>query len=785
MAVRFLQAYAPEGPWVITAIVPDGGKAYTQTFGPTDAERCQQWIESHQGIKNIYFMVNPPTHHLMSKAKKSDVKEMAWLHVDVDPRVGEELEKERVRCRALLENFSIPPTLIIDSGGGFQGFWNLDNPIDINGDEGKCEEYEAYNQQLELLLGGDHCFNLDRIMRLPGTLNIPSEKKRKKGRTIALAEAVVWEPSRVYSLSQFTAAPRVQVGEEGFAGGGARVKISGNLPRIEDLDELPLKDRVKMVIVQGGDPDDPTKWNSRSETLFWVLCEMVRVGLDDDTIASIIMDPDFGVSASVLDKARPEQYAARQIQRAREEAIDPWLRKLNERHAVISDIGGKCRVISEVMEPSLGRPRLSRQTFDDFRNRYLHIRIVVGQNDKGDIIKAAGTWWLSHPNRRQYETVVFAPGRDGRDSYNLWRGFGCEAIPGECPRFMDHMREVICAQNEEHFKYLLGWMAMAVQKPDRPGEVAIVLRGKQGTGKGFFVKTFGSLFGRHFLQVADPKHLVGSFNSHLRDCLVLFGDEAFYAGDKKHEAVLKMLVTEERITFEAKGIDAEMGPNYVHLLLSSNSEWVVPAGAEERRFFALDVADSKIQNQAYFSQIDREMKNGGREALLHFLLTYDLTDFDVRSAPKTAALREQKELSFNAEQAWFHERLSDGVLLTSDDTWEKKVLVDSLYEDYERYCRNLRPQPNKVSRTTLGRFLKKTLGQMWPKKYQEWREIWRIDPRGQQIQVRARPYVYEFPTLVICRAAFDKMYGGPFEWPRVEAPPVFAQEEPPAQYEAF
>jgi H+/Cl- antiporter ClcA len=56
-------------------------------------------------------------------------------------------------------------------------------------------------------------------------------------------------------------------------------------------------------------------------------------------------------------------------------------------------------------------------------------------------------------------------------------------------------------------------MARSVQRPDSPGYSAIVFRGGQGTGKSFVAKTLGSLFGRHFMQVTDPKHLVGSFNA--------------------------------------------------------------------------------------------------------------------------------------------------------------------------------------------------------------------------------------------------------------------------------
>jgi hypothetical protein len=74
-------------------------------------------------------------------------------------------------------------------------------------------------------------------MRLPGTINIPNEKKRKKGRTEALAMVVSEDMTRVYPLSAFTKA-KPKSGAGG-ASATADVTISpGPLPRI-DLDELP------------------------------------------------------------------------------------------------------------------------------------------------------------------------------------------------------------------------------------------------------------------------------------------------------------------------------------------------------------------------------------------------------------------------------------------------------------------------------------------------------------------------------------------------------------------
>lgn len=766
-ALQFLQAWAEKGPWVLTSIIPDGGKTNTQTFTASQLGEMRDWIEERQGKQNVYFTVNPVMRPLQSKAKKTDIRGMVAIHVDVDPRPGEPLESERERALKLLREFKPKPTVIIDSGGGFQGFWVLDQEHRTDGSEERAAELEAYNLQVEVLLQADACHNIDRIMRLPGTVNIPGEKKRKKGRQPALAHVVDVDWSLIYPLRQFTAAPRVQVPD----GSGPTVKLSGNLPRLESLDELPeaVTSRTKQLIVQGDDPDDPTKYPSRSEALFAVLCELVRAGCTDDQIAAVILDPDYGISGHVLDQPRPQQYAARQIQRAREEAIDPNLRQLNEDHAVIEDIGGKCRVISEVMDHALQRTRISRQSFDDFRNRYMHRDVVVGRDKDGkEITMPLGKWWLQNRHRRQYRTIVFAPGREVKDAYNLWKGFACEARPGTCEKFLTHIRDNICSGNPIYSEYMLNWMARCVQRPDTPGEVAVVLRGRMGTGKGVFVKGFGSLWGRHFLQITDSKHLVGSFNAHLRDCVVLFADEAFYAGDKKHEAILKGLVTEETIMIEGKGVDAEASPNFVHLLMASNSDWVVPAGADERRYFVLDVGDTKMQNASYFKAIREEMDRGGREALLHMLMTRDISEFDVRQFPKTEALQEQKLMSMSNEEQWWFEKLMDGRLCRGVESWPVEVLKSDLQADYLYWCEQQKVM-RRANATALGKFLKRVMPPGRPRPFQRWAEVSYQDGYGHQATKRIKAWYYEVPNLAGCRAHWDDRFGGPYPWPPEDA----------------
>ena len=759
-AKAFLKQFKPEGPWVLTAIQVDKKGIETKTFYPGIEDKLDAWLELHNGERNIYFHVNTPIHDLDKKANREDIKSVDWFHVDIDPEAGEDLEKERERCLDLLTDKlpqGVPePTCIILSGGGYQGFWKLKTPLKINGDLGLAEEAKRYNQQLELLFGADNCHNVDRIMRLPGTVNIPDARKRKKGRKRELAKVIEFEPYS-YDIDDFTKAATVQIkGEKGFSGTDTSVNITGNIEKITDLEELNewnVPDRIKVIIAQGRDPDNPKDGdNSRSAWLFDCVCSLVRSEVPDDVIYSILTDPEWTISESVLEyKQNAEKYAIRQIERAKEWTIDPKLMELNKNFAVIGNIGGKCRIIEEIVDPVLNRPRLTKQSFADFHNRFGNQYIIVGEESDGNPkYTAAGQWWTKHPKRRQYNNIVFAPGTDNvGNAYNLWRGFGCESRPGDCSLFLDHVQHNICAGNPELFAYVIGWMARCVQEPASQSEVSIVLRGGRGVGKSFFAKEFGKLFGRHFLQVSNGAHLVGNFNAHLRDVIVLFADEAFYAGDKKHTSVLKTLITEDTIAVEAKGVDVETSPNYVHLIMASNDEHVIPAGSDERRFLVLDVADNNKQDTNYFKNIANQLANGGREAFLHQLLQHDISDYDVRTVPQTEALHNQKIESMPPEEEWIYTLLQNAVLPNQTSKGDHTAFSNGneyslgLYD----HARQSVPKLRNASERVLAAILKKWGCKNWHSGTQ----------RG-----------WAFPPLKEMRTAFVNKYGET-EWAHPEA----------------
>ena len=347
-ALDFLARIYPEGPWVLHSIAFEGGVPDKGVFKPGQEDDLAQWIlqrnQDRDGKRNIYFSVNLPTPEWIEdsgdrKAFKHQIAEVSRLHVDLDPprwvddmSIEKKREchvQERKRLLSLLTD-SLPdcipqPAAIVDSGGGYWGFWTLNQPIRLDGTKEDADNAALYSKRLQELFGkgADSCHNVDRIARLPGTVNWASnDKSTSKGQIDRLATCEQFTDD-VYAIEEFSKAPG-KVHPQPVA-----VYIdSANVERFESVDDISeLQDvsdkrneKCRVCIVQGHDLDDPPK--SRSEPLFFVCCQMIRAGCSDDDIYSVITDLEFKVSDSVYTekngraRRNPERYAIQQIENA-------------------------------------------------------------------------------------------------------------------------------------------------------------------------------------------------------------------------------------------------------------------------------------------------------------------------------------------------------------------------------------------------------------------------------------------------------------------------------------
>lgn len=428
-----------------------------------------------------------------------------------------------------------------------------------------------------------------------------------------------------------------------------------------------------------------------------------------------------------------------------EQAFEPppdWLDVMNERHFVAQE-GTKFLVFED-------KDELSALRVEDFKHRYMNKSVPVGEAKK-----RLGQAWLDHPDRRQYDRVVFDPtGVTKENTYNRWRGLPIEPIQGDWSLPQAHIRDNLCRGNKECYDYLMRWMAFGIQNPAKPTEIAIVLRGEQGTGKGIFARAYGSLFAPYFYHASSPEEVVGRFNGHLAEVLALFLDEAFFAGDRAHTGALKRIITEPTISIERKFRDRVETPNRLKIIVASNENWLIPAGMSERRFFVLDVAPDKMQDKKYFGGIAEQLRSGGREAMMYDLLHMDITAFDHRTCPRTEALADQQAFSLGPVESYWYGLLELGEL---PGTEYRKFIGNKvpakwgvvpkqvLHADFCEQAR-LRGIGHLPDIASFGKRLKKLL----PPGY----------PRSKKLRNGVtRTPVWEFPCLRECIGVWERLFG--------------------------
>jgi hypothetical protein len=327
-STAFLEKLHPGGPWVLTAIVPDGKPTTTTAKSPREA---QTFIFTHNGQRNIYFSVNPTRTPTSEKAAKTDIAAIEYIFADLDPAETESSAEAKKRYRAQLEKFEPRPTFVIDSGNGIQALWRLTVPIilgePVAGDGGKLgyalkdqakiDDAEARNAAVMLQLNAKAgTQNIDRILRLPGTINLPNAKKKREGRVLCPTKLIdfrdVSHPLDAFPLPT-----------DGARQQNAKYRSCSDAdPRLADLDSLPEVDIAALLIskemreaidsdgseIGGGD---------RSRGAARITCELVRANCTDQQIASILWHEP--ISAHFREQANPKRAIQRVISWARAE----------------------------------------------------------------------------------------------------------------------------------------------------------------------------------------------------------------------------------------------------------------------------------------------------------------------------------------------------------------------------------------------------------------------------------------------------------------------------------
>ncbi len=525
-ATGFMEFMFPGGDWTIT-VIREGHGLRTHVFS-RDAQLgsgkhvtdLQSLIDAQHPDENIYYQPNRLTRRLGpgEKAGETDIAFLDHLQVDIDPLAGEDIKKEqdRILARLLQDRPKVVPhpSTIVFSGGGFQAFWKLKEPIKVDGDIGLINDLKRYSMWLADRLDGDSCFNPAHLMRLPFTMNNPTKKKLEKnpGRE-AVASAVVNADGAgiSYDLSDFKQSQTKAHAKLNVE----RLDIGAPVtPKIEDLMMIDGPSDLLPAIVccnngfppgrEDGDPAfDTERWPSRSEQVFYVCCALVRAGVPDETHLGILLNPEWGVSESILEKKhQAHRYAIKQIESAHT-SVQQSDKVKNEANADLSGpLEWKFNADGETRKKCLHNYKVAAQELgiavrkDTFNNCYMisglgmfdgrmtdeamtRVRLLVedsfglsaGKEAMHDALTDFGEDHRFHPVTDYLNSVEW----DGTARLDTW------------------MTRYLGAPQNDYTKAVGSLiMVAAVRRVRRPGckfDEMVILEGPQGSGKSSALRT--------------------------------------------------------------------------------------------------------------------------------------------------------------------------------------------------------------------------------------------------------------------------------------------------------
>lgn len=767
-AQAFLLWLAETGPWDLSALDSqvDGSSDIVarETLYPDNAGKLKRFVEHATARRwNLYYTANQRAPGAKGR-KKTDMALARCLYVDVDVRKDEAFQDGKTRIRRVMEALPVGlprPSALVDTVGGYQAFWKLREPFQQpEGGEWTDSAYERHNRTIEAMLDGDHCHSVDHLFRLPGAINFgkPAKFRRHPDRPIDVVQVCWAERDLLYALTDFPAPAAPKSAPTSGGQSKAKQSIALDVPaEVGMLEELPtlLQDDTRYLIQHGH--DEGMKWGTdRSRYLWRAVNDMVRAGVPDADVMAILLDKRWPISSSIVDRPDARHYAEKQIRDAKAASIHPALGELNARYMAVMNHGGHFRIME--MDPESCLPVRSPLAKRDFTDGLDH-RMVVTDDEGSEA--PMGTWWTRHPLRNTVKELVFKPGQPPQvnGEYNLHRGFSVRPTPGDLDaRYLDHLREIVCSGNDETYEYLMNWMARSFQRPDLPGQIAVVMQGKPATGKGTVAQELVKLHAPSSKHVYQADRIAARFNSVTSRCVFMFLDEAVWSGDKRTHATLKGLVTEAMNEIERKFGEATTERNYLHFMIASNDEHVVHMEVDDRRYLVVEVSDKLLSlpkdvQIAHIEALKADMDAGGRAHLLHRLLTRDLSKFNVWSYPRNAATRRQAFLSGDIMIKWIYQKLEDQRLTAYYACgWTDPVPAVTMRHDYLNFAkmRGL----SRSDTTRIGIMLNK----MFPTMEKVTRSLKSyLDESG--LMLSGSTHCYMFPPLEECRRNFEAMYG--------------------------
>jgi hypothetical protein len=293
---------------------------------------------------------------------------------------------------------------------------------------------------------------------------------------------------------------------------------------------------------------------------------------------------------------------------------------------------------------------IEEETFDKKGNKSISIK---------KISKSFYDIWSCDPQMKEYKEMVFECDLKNvkPEQYNLFNNFthfnNLEKKELDLTPIFDHIKSLVDF-NEEHFKYLLSWMAQLIQVPHELTDTCIVIISEEGTGKDLFSDFFSDVINRNYTHNTEKLEAIcGKFNSVLGGKLFITINETNPVESRERIENIKFLTTAKYVSIEAKHKDPITSKHYARYLFISNRLMAFPVENGSRRPVIFKASEKYLKKNfgetesvQHFTKLANILHNKDYQySFLRFLQTYDIKNFNFKNCTKSELHRELEENS--------------------------------------------------------------------------------------------------------------------------------------------
>jgi len=300
--------------------------------------------------------------------------------------------------------------------------------------------------------------------------------------------------------------------------------------------------------------------------------------------------------------------------------------------------------------------------------------------------------WFDDADKRFYDYVDFLPPPQvcNDNTFNLWNGLAIdksdELLSIDCDEILE-LINVLCNHHQDSIEYILNWLADIVQNPGKKCGTAVVLKSKQGAGKGTLIEIMRKILGDYVGETSNPQQDVfgNHGNIHIGKLLVSL-DEIGNSDTNKVLGRLKNIITSNKCIYNEKGIkQTEVNNNCRFIFTTNKSIPISLDGADDRRYCLLEASNEYCKDNAFWQNFyTNNVQNMDKiKAFYSFLKQRDLTGVNWMAFPKTDLRNDIIQATLHPIVYWFDEYIRGTDFLNSAT---QCVNTASLFANYKKYC---------------------------------------------------------------------------------------------------